>query len=234
MASSHAERALDAFSQSVSHDLRAPLRAIEAYATALVADCGPALSSDGQCYVERILRASRTLGERVDALLRLSHLARSPVRRDVVDLTAVAAGIVTDLRRGDPARCVDIAIQQGLHVSGDPPLLAVVLENLLGNAWKYTRHVGAPRIALAAVDGCDGTVYRVADNGAGFDMSHAHRLFVPFQRLHDAERYEGTGIGLASTRRIVERHGGRIWASGRPGGGATFFFTLAPAGESRA
>lgn len=231
MASSRAEHALDAFSQAVSHDLRAPLRAIEAYATALRDDCGHSLPGEGQRYVERILLSVQTLSDRVDALLRLSQLARVPVRREVVDLSAIALGIVADLRRAEPARRVAVDISPGLEASGDPPLVVVVLENLLGNAWKYTRHTNAARLTLAAVDGGDGRVFRVSDNGAGFDMSQAHRLFVPFQRLHDADRYEGSGIGLASTRRIVERHGGRIWASARPGEGATFFFTLTPSTE---
>lgn len=231
MASTRAEHALDAFSQSVSHDLRAPLRAIEAYATALVEECGLALSTDGHRYVERILASTQTLGQRVDALLRLSHLSRGTVRRDPVDLSALARGIVADLRRAEPSRQVTVDITPDLHAPGDSPLLAIVLENLLLNAWKFTRDTEAPRIVFTAVDGFDGRVFRVADNGVGFDMSHAGRLFLPFQRLHDAATYPGTGVGLASTRRIIERHGGRIWASARPREGATFFFTLSSGGE---
>jgi signal transduction histidine kinase len=225
MASTRAEHALDAFSQSVSHDLRAPLRAIEAYATALIEECGLALSSEGHRYVERILASAGTLSLRVDALLRLSHLSRGHVRRDVVDLSALAHGIVSDLRRAEPGRRVTVDITPDLRALGDTPLLSIVLENLLLNAWKFTRHAVEPHVVFTAVDGFDGRVFRVADNGVGFDMSHASRLFLPFQRLHDAA-YEGTGVGLASTRRIVERHGGRIWAAARPNEGATFFFTL--------
>lgn len=231
MASTRAEHALDAFSQSVSHDLRAPLRAIEAYATALIEECGLVLSADGHRYVERILASAETLGLRVDALVRLSHLSRGPVRRDDVDLSALAGSIVADLRRAEPGRHVAVEITPGLHALGELPLLSIVLENLLLNAWKFTRHAAAPQVIVTAVEGCDGLVYRVADNGAGFDMSHAGRLFLPFQRLHDPGTYEGTGVGLASTRRIIERHGGRIWAAARPNEGATFFFTLSTGGR---
>lgn len=231
MASTRAEHALDAFSQSVSHDLRAPLRAIEAYATALIEECGLVLSSDGHRYVDRILASAETLSLRVDALLRLSTLSRGTVRRDVVDLSTLAGGIVADLARAEPGRHVSVVITPGLHALGDTPLLSIVLENLLLNAWKFTRHTAAPHVVFTAVDGCDGRVFRVADNGVGFDMSHASRLFLPFQRLHDAGTYEGTGVGLASTRRIIERHGGRIWAAARPNEGATFFFTLSAGAE---
>src|SRR5690606_20531542 len=216
MASTRAEHALDAFSQAVSHDLRAPIRAIHGYASALLEDCGEALSPDGRRYVTRILASVGTLDERVEALLRLSHLGRSGVRREPVDLSVLAQRVIDELRRTEPHRRVLVEITPGLRTTGDPALLGVVLENLLGNAWKFTRQSADARIVLTAVDGHAGRVFRVADNGVGFDMSHASRLFVPFQRLHADADFAGTGVGLASTRRIVERHGGRIWASARP------------------
>lgn len=226
MASTRAEHALDAFSQAVSHDLRAPVRAIQGYATALVEDCGDTLTVEGRRFIERIVAAADTLEERVDALLRLSHLGRAGVRRDPVNLSGLAQRVVDDLRRIDPTRVVTVEVTPGLEAMGDAALLAVALENLIGNAWKFTREVADARIVVTGVDGHDGPVFRVADNGIGFDMSHASRLFVPFQRLHPGAAYEGTGVGLASTRRIIERHGGRIWATARPQVGATFFFTL--------
>lgn len=226
MASTRAEHALDAFSQAVSHDLRAPIRAIHGYASALLEDCGRDLSADGHRYVARILASVQTLDDRVEALLRLSHLGRSGVRQDPVDLSSLAQRVVDDLRRTEPERSVLVEIAPGLTATGDTALLGVALENLIGNAWKFTRQTPDARIVVTAVDGHSGRVYRVADNGIGFDMSHASRLFVPFQRLHASADFAGTGVGLASTRRIVERHGGRIWASARPGTGATFFFTL--------
>jgi len=226
MASTRAEHALDAFSQAVSHDLRAPVRAIQAYAAALREDCADHLPPEGQRYVERILASADTLEERVDALLRLSHLGRTGLRRDTVDLSRLAARVVDDLRRAEPERHVQVDITPGMTAIGDAALIGVALDNLLGNAWKFTRDVAAGHIVVTVVDGQDGPVYRVADNGVGFDMSHASRLFVPFQRLPNAAGIEGTGVGLASTRRIIERHGGRVWATARPGQGATFFFTL--------
>jgi len=231
MASTRAEHALDAFSQSVSHDLRAPLRAIEAYATAVMEECGLDLSHDGHQYVDRILACTRTLSTRVDALLRLSSLSRGSVRRDMVNLSTLAQGIIDDLRRADPGRHVTVDITPDLHATGDAPLLSIVLENLLLNAWKFTRDTTDPHIVVTSVDGCDGSVFRVADNGIGFDMGQASRLFLPFQRLHSADAYEGAGVGLASARRIIERHGGRLWATARPAKGATFFFTLSAGAE---
>lgn len=212
---------------SLSHDLRAPLRAIEGYVQALVEDYGGHLPIEARDVVSRIRAASHTMQARVDALLRLSDLTRSQAPSlQSCDLAAIAASLVDDLRRTEPLRRVVVTIAPAMLVDGDPALLGIVIENLLSNAWKFTRPRDPGQIALDYRREADRAVVSVRDNGIGFDMTLAHRLGVPFQRLHEAPPYEGAGIGLASTIRILARHGGRLWAEGAPGQGATFSFSL--------
>ncbi len=224
-----ANRELDAFSYSVSHDLRAPLRAIDGYSRALAEG---ELAARERGLVERIRGSVQRMGALIDGLLDLSRVARSGLHRQAVDLSALAERTAEDLRRAHPERTVSVEVEDGLVVQGDRRMLDVLLTNLLGNAWKFTagrddarivcgRHAG-PRCAPA---------FFVRDNGAGFDMAYADRLFAPFQRLHSQREFEGTGIGLAIVSRVVERHGGRVWAEAAHGEGAAFYFTLGPGDE---
>lgn len=219
---------LDMLGYSLSHDLRAPLRAIEGYLQALVEDFGGHLPPEARDVVSRIRTASHTVDARIDALLRLSELSRGGalVTMQSCDLASIAAPLVDDLRRAEPDRTVLVRIAPAMLVDGDPALLGIVLDNLLGNAWKYTRPRNPARIEMSYRRTDDDVVVSVSDNGIGFDMSQAHRLGLPFQRLHGVQSYEGAGIGLASSIRILARHGGRLWAEGSPGQGATFSFSL--------
>lgn len=222
-----ANQELEAFAYSVSHDLRAPLRSIDGFSQVVLAKYGPQLDAGGQHYLERIRAGSQRMAQLIDDLLRLSRLTRTPLARQAVDLSALASEVIEELRQGHPERIVQVEIAAGLPTEADPRLLRVVLENLLGNAWKFTTAQPAPRIELTRHWGDDGeAVYVVRDNGAGFDMAYADKLFGAFQRLHSASEFEGNGIGLATAQRIIHRHGGRIWAQGAVGQGATFFFTL--------
>lgn len=216
-------RELEAFSYSVSHDLRAPLRAIDGFSAALLEEHAEQLDSAGTALLERVRVNTRSMKQLIDALLGLARVTRSEVQRQPIDLTALACELAAKLHEGDPGRSVSFAIADGHLVEGDPLLLRVAMENLLGNAWKYTRKLSEARIEFGRTD--DG-VYFVRDNGAGFDMAFEAKLFRAFQRLHPAAEFEGTGIGLATVQRIIHRHGGRIWAEGEVGKGATFFFTL--------
>lgn len=225
---------LESFAYAVSHDLRAPLRSIDGFSQALIEDCGGALDDTGRQHLGRVRAAAQRMGGLIDDLLNLSRATRRELRRESVDLSALAAGVLADLRAGEPERAVQAVVAPGLTGAGDPELLRVLLTNLLGNAWKFTRGRADATIAfgsLAADEAVrfgtmDRPVYFVRDNGAGFDMAYAHKLFVPFQRLHRAEDYPGTGVGLATVLRIARRHGGQAWAEGRVNGGATFYFTL--------
>jgi PAS domain S-box-containing protein len=217
---------LESFSYSVSHDLRAPLRAIDGFSQALVGHAALALDAQGRHYLDRIRAGASRMSELIDDLLLLSRVSRSDLRRAAVDISGLAAAVVADLRRGDPDREVEVAIAGEMTASADGRLLAIALENLIGNAWKFTARRPRARIEVGAETRDGERVYFVRDDGAGFDMAYADKLFAPFQRLHDAAEFEGTGIGLATAHRVVVRHGGRIWAEGRPGAGATFFFTL--------
>jgi signal transduction histidine kinase len=221
-----AEQAFETFSYAISHDLRAPLRAIEGYAQALVEDFGGDLPPGAHEFVARIRLATQTVEQRVDALLRLSRLSRGALRTGPCDLAETAAHLFDDLRRAEPGRQVETRIEAAIPVMGDATLLAIALENLLTNAWKFTRPRDDARIEVDAAPAGEEIVVIVRDNGIGFDMRQAHRLGLPFQRLHAGEPFEGLGIGLASTRRIIERHGGRLWAEGVPGQGATFYVSL--------
>ncbi|MCW5634710.1 MAG: GHKL domain-containing protein [Rubrivivax sp.] len=216
----------DIFGSTLSHDLRAPVRVVEGFTRIVKEDYGTHLDRIGNEHLDRVLGAAARMNLMIDALLTMARLSAQPLARQPVDLSQIAHFVVDDLRRGNAARAVQVEIEPDLAASGDPTLLRLVLENLLGNAWKYTARTEAARIAVrAAVHGGE-RAFQVSDNGAGFDMRSAERLFGLFQRLHSANDFPGHGVGLASVRRIVRRHGGDIWAEGRPGQGATFTFTL--------
>jgi len=217
---------LEAFAYSVSHDLRAPLRAIDGFSRMLLEDHAEALGPQGQSYLQRVCGASGRMGQLIDDLLNLSRLTRQPMKRQTVDLSTLADEIVAELRRGESGRRVDVAIEPGLRADADPNLLRIALENLLGNAWKFTRNAPEPRIEVGAVPHEGGTAFFVRDNGAGFDMAYADKLFGAFQRLHPVADFEGTGIGLATVHRIIRRHGGQVWAEGAVEQGATFYFSV--------
>jgi signal transduction histidine kinase len=222
-------RELEAFSYSVAHDLRAPLRGINGFSHALVEDYGAQLDQAAKDYLERIATSASRMGETIDALLSLARVARTEMRRERVDVTALARAVMKQLQSAQPDRAVDFVAADGIAAHGDPHLLRAVLENLLGNAWKFTTRTAAPAITVGAESRDEETVYFVRDNGAGFDEAHASKMFSPFQRMHSAAEFPGTGIGLATVQRIVTRHGGRIWAESSVGHGATFFFTLGTA-----
>lgn len=219
-------RELEAFSYSVSHDLRAPLRSIDGFGQALVEDCQESLSEAGGEYLQRIRSATSRMARLIDDLLGLARVARTELRREKVNLSSLAGRIIADLREREPNRQAEVRIAEGMTAEGDPRLLAVVLENLLGNAWKFTAKRDDVRIEVGVTQREKQEVHFVRDNGAGFDMSYADKLFGPFQRLHSAQDFPGTGIGLATVQRIVGRHGGRVWATGAVGKGATVSFTL--------
>jgi PAS domain S-box-containing protein len=219
-----ANKELESFSYSVSHDLRAPLRAINGFGDALQEDCESELGDIGKSHLSRIRKAASRMGDLIDALLQLSHFARHALMIKPVDLSIIAASIAHDLRESHAQRRVTFDIEPGLVTSGDPRLLRAVLENLVNNAWKFTQHRDDARISIGRV--VETGEFYVRDNGAGFDMAHARKLFGAFQRLHAATEYEGTGIGLATVARILHRHGGDIRAEGKVDEGAAFYFTL--------
>jgi DNA-binding response OmpR family regulator len=223
----HKNRELEAFSYSVSHDLRAPLRSIHGFSQALLEDYDEVLPPQAQNYLRRVCAGAERMGLLIDDLLQLSQVGRAPMQSERVDLAAIADAIIGALRRGEPDRTVDVVIGDGLIAEGDSGLLRALLANLLGNAWKFTAKTASPAIRFTAERGDDGAiVYTIRDNGAGFDMAYAERLFAPFQRLHTTAEFAGTGIGLATVQRIVDRHGGRVWAKGEIGKGAAFSWTL--------
>ena len=221
-----ANRELEAFSYSVSHDLRAPLRTIDGFSQILQEDYADRLDEEGADYLARVRAASEHMAGLIDDLLDLSRVGRRPLRRERVDLSALATGIIEDLRMAEPGRTVEFAAEENVVAWADLGLMKVTLENLLGNAWKFTAREPEARIEFGVGEEGGRTVYFVRDNGAGFDPAYADKLFGAFQRLHGQEEFEGTGIGLATVARIVHRHGGRVWADGRVGEGATFYFTL--------
>ncbi len=224
---------LETFSYSVSHDLQAPLRGIDGFSKLLLKEYGDQLDTQGSDYLQRIRRATQRMGELIADLLQLSKVSRHQLSTQRVDLSQLASAILAELRESDPERIVATGIQEGVIVQGDPQLLRILLENLLGNSWKFTRKEPHPCIRFGTT-GQDGqTVIWVNDNGAGFDMAYAHKLFGAFQRLHGATEFEGTGIGLATVQRIVALHGGRVWAEGAVDQGATFYFTLPPVPPSQ-
>jgi len=217
---------LDAFAYSVSHDLRAPLRSIDGFSQILLEDYMEKLDEAGRESLQRVRAASQRMGTLIDDLLKLARVTRAEIRTEDVDLSGMAREIVADLQRTTPERQVDCEIAPGLKARGDTRLLRVALDNLLRNSWKYTLKQPAPRVEFRSTDANGGRTFMVRDNGAGFDMKYADKLFGVFQRLHSAADFEGTGIGLATVRRIINRHGGRIWAEGAVDQGATFYFTL--------
>ncbi|MCI0847819.1 MAG: histidine kinase, partial [Chloroflexi bacterium] len=217
---------LEAFSYSVSHDLRAPLRGIDGFSQALMNEYSDVLDEQAQHYLERVRTGSERMGQLIDDLLALSQVTRGEMRRENVDLSDLARTIVTGLQERDPQRQVEFVIQDGVVLNGDTRLLRVALENLLGNAWKYTGKHDQARIEFGLTEDDGKRTCFIRDDGSGFDMAYADRLFGAFQRLHDASEFEGSGIGLATVQRIINRHGGRIWAESAVDEGATFFFTL--------
>ncbi|HVN88104.1 MAG TPA: PAS domain S-box protein [Candidatus Binatia bacterium] len=223
-----ANNELEAFSYSVSHDLRAPLRHIEGFSRLLRETNEANLDAEGRRYLDRIHAGTEHMSELIQDLLGLSHVTRSALELKATNLTDLARTVVDDLHRNDPRRQVEFVIKPALVANVDPRLLRIVLQNLLGNAWKYTSKHATARIEFGTLAGEHTTVYFVRDDGAGFDMANLGRLFGAFQRLHSPADFEGTGVGLATVQRIIHRHGGRIWAEGAPERGATFYFTLAP------
>ena len=217
---------LEAFSYSVSHDLRAPLRAIDGFSQALLESYAGALDDRGKRYLQRIRAGAQRMAELVDDLLELSRVSRAELHRESIDLGELARSVMADLQRQEPERTTAFEADADIHAEADRRLMRVVFENLLGNAWKFTARTPLARIELRAQAGQDGVVYCVRDNGAGFDQTYAGKLFSPFQRLHDESEFPGTGIGLATVHRIIDRHRGRVWAEGAVGRGAAIFFTL--------
>jgi PAS domain S-box-containing protein len=218
---------LEQFAYLIAHDLRAPLRGINGFSHILLEDFADDLDEEGRDHLRRVRDAASRMGRLMDDLLELSRLTRAQMRHETVDLSALAREVAAELQKSQPERRAEFVVTDGLVAEGDPGLLRVVLENLLGNAFKFTRKEPEARIEFGGEQGEDGTAcYYVRDNGVGFEAAYADKLFGAFQRLHGEEDFEGTGIGLATVRRIVERHGGRVWAEGEVGEGATFFFTL--------
>jgi len=227
-----AYREQEAFNYSVSHDLRAPLRHINSFSAILMEEAYSELSPPARDYLTRICAATRRMGKLIDDLLELSRVGRGEMQLVPVDLSAIAREIEQMLRETEPQRVVHFEVAEGLTVLGDYNLLKMVLQNLIGNAWKYTSTVGVARIQLGRTEQDGETVFFVRDNGVGFDMSYSGKLFGAFQRLHGAE-FEGSGVGLATVQRIIKRHGSRIWAHGEVGKGASFYFTLPAADAHR-
>lgn len=221
-----ANRELEAFCRSVSHDLRAPLRGIDGFSLAVIEEYGERLDATGREYLQRVRAGIQRMGQIIDDLLALSRVLRVEMDRGPVDLSALATRVLDELRETDPKRRVDAVIAPGVVATGDERLLRLAIENLLGNAWKFTARRSDARIEFGVSEGDDAPAYFVRDNGAGFDMAYVDQLFGVFQRLHRQSEFPGNGVGLATVRRIIERHGGRVWAEGVVEQGATFSFTL--------
>jgi PAS domain S-box-containing protein len=221
-----ANEELEAFAYSVSHDLRAPLRSMAGFSQILLEDYEHELDETGKDYLRRIRNAGRRMGDLIDDILSLSRISRREMRREEVDLSALARRIADELQRAEPQRLAQVVVADGLLATGDAGLLKVALENLLGNAWKFTSREPETLIEFGVSEQGDGLVYYVRDNGVGFDERYADKIFVPFQRLHGEGEFDGTGVGLATVARIVRRHGGSLRAEGRVGRGATFYFSL--------
>jgi PAS domain S-box-containing protein len=222
---------LEAFSYSVSHDLRAPLRAIDGFANILVEDYMASLDAAGRSHLQRIRSASQRMSQLIDDLLELARISRAEINFQDTDLSGLVRDITRELQEGEPERKIDIGVAEGLQTYADPVLIRVALDNLLRNAWKFTGKRDSASIAFGAVqvpgeDKGVETAYFVRDNGAGFDMAYADKLFKPFSRLHASSEFAGTGVGLATVQRVIQRHGGRIWAESQAGQGTTFYFTL--------
>jgi len=220
-----ANRELEAFTASVSHDLRSPLTTIAGQAGLLELSL-PDATDEQKRRLARIQGSVRQMSELIEALLVLSRISRQTLHREIVDVTALAESIVQDMRQKDPARSVEVLIQPNMAVHGDRRLVGDLFQNLIGNAWKFTSKTGQARIEIGQSSGGSLATLYIRDNGAGFDMTYEQKLFKPFQRLHGAAEFDGSGVGLATVARIVDRHGGRIWAEGKPNEGAVFYFTL--------
>ena len=229
-----ANQELEAFSYTVSHDLRAPLRAIDGFSQALVEDFPEHVPEDAQRYISRIRSATLRMGQLIEDLLNLSRVSRATLERTQVDVSEVARQVAADLRAREPQRQVEVSIWDGMTAAADARLLRAALENLIGNAWKFSAKNPQARIEVGVMRDGEHQVFFVRDNGAGFDMAFADKLFNAFQRLHTGNDYAGTGIGLATVQRIVRRHGGRIWADAQVDRGAAFYFTLMPGGDATA
>jgi len=217
---------LQAFSYSVSHDLRAPLRTIDGFSLALLEDYADRLDADGRDYIARVRAGVQRMGMLIDALLQLSRVTRSEVQREEVNLTQLSTLIFEEMQSSEEKRGAVFTAQPNAVAEADPRLMRVAFENLLGNALKFTSKIPDARIHFGQMDKDGQTVYFIRDNGAGFDMQYVDRLFTAFQRLHGDRDFKGSGIGLATVSRIIRRHHGEIWAEGEPGRGATFYFTL--------
>ena len=226
IATEEANRELEAFSYSVAHDLRAPLRSIDGFSQALLEDCAESLSGEGKTYLGYVRESAQHMARLIDDLLSFSRLSRAELRREPIDLAEAARTVFSHLQRDQPDRSVELLIPMQMPAVADARLIAIVLENLIGNAWKFTRKIPHACIEIGENLQAGHRVYHVRDNGAGFDMAYAEKLFAVFQRLHPVGEFEGTGIGLATVQRIIRRHGGRVWADGEVGRGATFYFTL--------
>jgi two-component system, sensor histidine kinase and response regulator len=226
----HKNRELESFSYAVSHDLRAPLRRIDSFSRAVLESQGERLDESGRQFLSRVREASQHMSQLIDDVLYLSRVTRAELREQEVDLSALSNLILTRLGESEPQRNVEVKVRPGVVVAGDGQLLRIALENLLENAWKFTANEPESRIEFGVTNASGESTYFVRDNGAGFDMTYVDRLFGPFQRLHAQHEFPGSGIGLATVQRIIHRHGGRVWAEGLVGQGATFHFTL---GRSR-
>ncbi len=217
---------LEAFSYSVSHDLRAPLRAIDGFSLALLEDCSGSLNQGCRDYLNRVRNNAQKMGHLIDDLLKLSRVTRSELQLKKTNLSLLAEKLIEELRQNEPERTVNIAIAPNLWGYGDPTLLQVLLDNLLGNAWKFTRHRTDATIEFNTLISDNNICFFIRDNGVGFDMTYSSKLFNAFQRLHSVEQFEGTGIGLATVQRVITKHGGKIWVDAKVNHGATFYFTL--------
>ena len=224
-------RELESLTYTVAHDLRAPLRTIEGFAQALSEDCGERLDDDGRRYLQHVLDGAQRMSGMLEGLLSLARIHRAEFHPVPVELSTMTRGILDRLRASEPARATEVVVPDGIAAEADPALVTAALEALLLNAWKFTRGREPARIEVGAQTAAP-PVYFVRDNGVGFDMRYAGKLFGPFQRMHSEREFEGAGIGLAAARHIVRRHGGRIWAEAAPGRGATFYFTLAGGPEA--
>jgi light-regulated signal transduction histidine kinase (bacteriophytochrome) len=225
-----ANKELEAFSYSVSHDLRAPLRAVDGFSQALLEDYGPQLAEEGRHYLKNVREGAQRMGELIDDLLTFARLSRQPLKKRTVDTGSLVREVLTEINMPRDGRETAVEIGELASCEGDRALLKQVWVNLLSNALKYTRRRETALIAVGCKSEQQETIYFVRDNGTGFDMKYAHKLFGVFQRLHRVEEFEGTGVGLAIVQRVIHRHGGRIWADAAVDQGATFYFTL---GETR-
>jgi len=216
---------LEAFSYSVSHDLRAPLRSIRGFTEVLLDRYAPQLDAKGQEFLRRVSDSSQHMDRLIEDLLKLSRVGRAELKKQIIDLTAITWSVIADLQKAEPDRKVKVTVEPGLRAYGDERLVRVALDNLLRNAWKFTGKVAEPEITIGRTTDGERPFF-VRDNGAGFDMTYASRLFGVFQRLHTSSEFPGTGVGLATVQRIINRHGGRVWAESKLNDGATFYFTL--------